>query len=222
MASDTCLNLVNRVLLATGDFDPLPTVVNSPGNIADRIIHFMNIAIVDLARKIDFPELYTTFAATGDGVNDRFYVQTQCVDGSNMNVTVNQWPLEEISIAEMHNLVETGFLRGKLVPRGVSQYFARISATGNQPGVWIYPVPNAGARISVLYKQMPTLFPTGNDNATTEISDNDLIVLATLAHMDAYVGMERGYMQLYEHELATKWLSLNRNKNLRIVAEDYH
>ena len=72
MASDTALNLVNEVFVLTGDYNKVATVVGTPADIAERVIRFMNIAVKDLARKIDFPVLESSSTGTGDGIQTEF------------------------------------------------------------------------------------------------------------------------------------------------------
>lgn len=215
MASDTALNLVNRILRMTGDYTPLTTVVGSPANIAERYIDSLNITIDDARNHIDFEELRYDFVGTADGTNSVWDTSGANVEPSAaMTVTVDNNVLEEVSWKRMQDMRATNYITGQ------PAYFSRLStATGNL-SVDIYPTPANGATITIISSIRPTYF-TVNDTDTTEINDNTLLVLGAIAHADAYAGMERGYMQLYMRHIADRWVNRNRNLNIRIIPEDY-
>ena len=215
MASDTALNLVNEVFVLTGDYTKVTTVVGSPADIAERVIRFMNITVNDLARKIDFPILENSFTGTGDGANSQFISSSLTFSpNSAISCTVNTYALEEVSRKRLNEARDTNDLSG------VPQYFTTISGANNELGVDIYPTPSSGATIKVLASSNPTLF-TVSDTSITEIDVNDLIVLGAIAHMDAFAGMERGYMQLYEAARNRHSTQMYGNQQFRITPEDY-
>ena len=215
MASDTALNLVNEVFVLTGDYTKVTTVVGSPADIAERVIKFMNITVNDLARKIDFPILESSFTGTGDGTNSQFISSILTFSpNSAISCTVNTYALEEVSRKRLNEARDTNDLSG------VPQYFATISGANNELGVDIYPTPSNGATIKVLASSNPTLF-TVSDTSTIELDVNDLIVLGAIAHMDAFAGMERGYMQLYEAARNRHSTQMYSNQQFRITPEDY-
>jgi len=215
MPSNTALALVNEVLLLTGDYQPVTTVVGSPAGIAERVIYFMNITLKDLVRKIDFPILETSFQGNGDGVQTQ-YISSLIASNPNSAVscTVDTNVLEATSRKRLNEMRDSKFLIG------VPKYFTVIAGLSGELGVDIYPTPAAGSTITVLSSAQPTPF-TVSDTSTTEISDNDLIVLGAIAHMDAFSGMERGYMQLYESARNRQWTQMYGNQQFRITTEDY-
>lgn len=215
MASDTLLNLVNRVLVTTGDYSKVTTVASSPANIAERIMHFLNMTAEDLARRIDFPELYTSFTGTGDGINSTF--QSSLVTpsfGSMVSCIVGTIPLEEVSRKALEEE------RAMQTRAGLPAIFSRYIGAGQELGVDIYPTPASGSTINVLASIKPAQFSL-IDSATIEINSSDLLVLGAIAHSDAFAGMERGYMQLYEVACNKEWRSLYDSQQLRVTPEDY-
>lgn len=218
MASDTALNLVNRIFRLTGDYSPVTTVVGSPSQIAERAIDFLNITLQDLTKVVEFDILNTSFLGTGDGTNSVFIGTVTSADpGSTIVVTVGNQVLEEVTRRRMQELrTEVGAAYPYL-----PQYFTRVTDTAGNVGVDIYPTPAVGAIITVLAQQNPTLF-TVSDTSTTEITNNDLLVTGAIAHMDAFSGMERGYMQLYEEQKKRLWVNTFEKRDIRITTEDYH
>jgi len=216
MASDTALNLVNEVLVLTGDYDKVATVVGTPANIAERVIRFMNIALEDITRKIDFPILANDFSGTGDGVQSIFLsAVTTASPHSAISCTVNTYVLEEVSRKRLNEMRDSNYTSG------VPQFFCAVSGTNNELGVDVYPTPSNGSTVNVLAALNATKF-TVADTSTTEVSANDLIVLGAIAHMDAFSGMERGYMQLYEAARNRHWTQMYGNQQYRTTIEDYH
>lgn len=217
MASDTALNLVNRIFRLTGDYEPVATVVGSPAGIAERAIDFLNFTVNDLTRLIEFDVLHTSFTGTGDGSNFIFISSgITAAPDSAISATVDTNILEEVSRKRLHEIKAANELASTHQPT----YFARLSDADNALGVEIYPTPANGADITVLAQQSPTLL-TVTDTDTTEITDNDLLVLGAMAHMDAYSGMERGYMPLYEEAKKRLWTNNYEHKNFAITTEDY-
>ena len=215
MPSDTVLNFVNKVALTTGDFNKLTTVVGSPANIAERIVHFMNMTLRDLLRKVDFPIMHTSFSGTGDGVNAEF--ATSVVDArafSDIIVTIDTYSIEEVGREKYLGMVASNS------EPGLPKYFMRSVGTANELTVLIYPIPANGASITISTDAEPTLF-TVADASTTEVAEDDLILIGTIAHMDAFSGMERGYMQLYESERNKFWTKANAGQQFRVEPEDY-
>jgi len=216
MASDTALNLVNEVFVLTGDYNKVATVVGTPADIAERVIRFMNIAVKDLARKIDFPVLESSSTGTGDGIQTEFISSiTTASPYGVVSCTVDTYVLEEVGRKSLNEM------RDSNAQSGVPQFFSVISGPSNELGVDIYPTPATGTAIRVLTTLNPTLF-TVSDTSVTEIDANDLIVLGAIAHMDAFAGMERGYMQLYEAARNRHYTQMYGNQQFRITTEDYH
>jgi len=219
MPSDTSLNLVNQILVMTGDYQTkLTTVVGSPANIAERYIYGINYTLRDLVNEISFEELRSDFNAAGNGV-DSLWVQSgvNARAASIEAVTGNRLRLEEVTRGRMAELRANNLLNNG----SPSEFFTReVSSTG-ELAVDIYPTPANGAVINVIASITPTPL-TVSDNSTTEITDNELLVLGGIAHADAFVGMERGYMQLYQKMKKSRWVDRNKNVNIRIQTEDYH
>ena len=215
MASDTALVLVNRIFRTTGDYGSVATVVGSPSDIAERAIDFLNIALKDLTRLIDFDVLAASFTGTGDGINSQ-YISSGILASpdSAISVTVDTNIVEEVSRKKLNEMRDSQQLSG------VPTYFCRVSDANNNLGVDIYPLPASGATIKVLAQQTPTLF-TVADASTTEIDENELLVLGAIAHMDSFSGMERGYMQLYEASKNNLWVKNFSNQGLRVTTESY-
>jgi len=217
MPSDTALTLVNKVLRITGDYEPVTTVVGSPANIAERIIDFLNITLDDIVRKIEFRELLTGFQAAGNGVDSEFIQNGVTARSRDIrSVFVDSNPrLEQVS--------ETKFteMRNTNAVSGVPAIFMAISGPNGELGVNIYPTPANGSTVSVAGSIQPTHF-TVDDASTTEIMENDLFVLGAVAHSDAFSGMDRGYMQLYEAAKARAWHNIYEHQQFRIETEDYH
>jgi len=223
MASETALALVNRIIRTTGDWQvPLSTVVGSPGSVADRAIDFLNWTLQDLCKIIEFDVLHASFTGTGDGVNSEFISSgINAAPDSAVTVTVDTNVLEEVSRRRLQEMRASNYLVSSNSTLSVPTYYARTSDANNALGVDIYPTPASGAAITVLAQQSPTLF-TVNDASTTEIAENDLLALGAIAHMDAFAGMERGYMQLYEDAKKRLWVNNYSNQQLKAVPEDYH
>jgi len=219
MPSDNALTLINRVLRTTGDYSQLTTVVGSPAGIAERIIDYMNIVLKDIVRKVEFPELLSKFQATADGINS-IYTSTLsfATVGSGVSVIIDGiGKMEEISPTRLDEMRAQPFIQGIY---GRPQYFARIAGLNNQLAVDVYPTPQANSIITVSTYLSPTLF-TPIDTSITELSNNDIIVLGTLAHLDAYDGLERGYMALYEKAKNDMWQHMVQGEQYRIQPESY-
>jgi len=215
MASDTCLNIVNKVLRMTGDHEVITTVVGSPANIAERVIDFMNIVLKDICKKIEFPELFTAFTSTANGV-DTQYVADGFVTRprSGLTCTVDNTLLEEVSHRRLHEL------RAQNTYTGLPVVYARIAGVNGELGIDIYPMPPSGSTITILAAKEPTLF-TVSDTSTTEVQADDLLELGAIAHMDAFSGMERGYMQLYEAAKSHTWKDTYEHQAYRIQPVSY-
>lgn len=215
MASDTALNLVNQILVMTGDYEKLATVVGSPANIAERYIHSLNYTIDDLRNTIQFEELRYDFTGTADGINDTWDTSGANVEPSAaVKVTVDKNVLEEVTWGRMQELKATNPYPGQ------PAFFSRLSTSTGNLSIQIYPTPATGQTINIVSSITPTKF-TLNDTDTTEINDNTLLVMGAIAHADAFVGMERGYMQLYQAMKRERWVARNRNLDLRVQVEDY-
>jgi len=215
MPSDNALNLVNRVLRTTGDYQPLSTVVNSPAGIAERIIDYLNLVVEDLDRKIDWPVLYSSFIGTGDGAMTVFMSSgIPSSVNSAISCTIDRHVATEIS---RKALLEK---RAQFPTAHGEYYFYRMAGVNNELGVDIYPAPANGSQVIVASTQRPTRF-TVDDNSTTEIAADDLLVLGALGHLDAYDGVERGYFQLYEAEKNRMWTYMNSNSQYRVEPESY-
>jgi len=215
MASDTCLNLVNKVLRLTGDSEVVATVVGSPANIAERIIDFMNIVLQDVCKKIEFPELFTTFTSTADGTSSQYIAAGFTTrPRSGLTCTVDARLLEEVSHRRLHEL------RAQNSYTGLPVVYARIAGSNGELGIDVYPIPASGATITILAAKEPTLF-TVTDSDTTEIQADDLLTLGAIAHMDAFSGMERGYMQLFEAAKNRTWKDTYEHQAYRVQPESY-
>jgi len=219
MPSDNALTLVNRVLRTTGDYSQLATVVASPAGIADRIIDFLNITLDDLARKIEFPVLESTFQVVADGVNSIFISTINYASvASGVNCVVDGiGKLEEISRSKLMDM--------KAKPNNIGVYgqpsvFARQAGVSGELALEVFPLPAVGTVISVLANLSPTKFTT-IDTSVTEIANNDLLVLGALAHTDAYDGLERGYMALYIKAKNDLWQQTYQSEQYRIETESY-
>jgi len=216
MPSDTVLNFVNKCLRSTGDYEPLATVVGSPAAIADRIVDTMNLVLADICRKIEFPELEVSFTLAADGINSQYLASGFVTrPRSGLKLTCGIYPVEEVSTSRLNEL------RDQNTYSGIPQVFARIAGSNGELGVDIYPTPAAGLVLTLYAAQEPTKF-TVADAAVTEIIADDLIELGTIAHMDAYSGMERGYMQLYEAAKNRAWKDTFEHQAFRVECEDYH
>lgn len=218
MASDTLLDIVNDILLMTGDHAKLASVIGSPANIAERYKAALNITIDDARVDILFPELQDDFSAVADGMNSQWEATSIVAEpGDVIAVSVgDNGDLEEITRALMQHYRSINYASGE------PEYFTRgINSAGTGLMVDIYPTPPANEQITVIANKSPTYFILA-DTATTEINDNTLLQLGAIAHADAYAGMDRGYMQLYTSYKARKITHKNRNKQYRMTPEDYH
>jgi len=216
MASSTALDLVNQIIVMTGDYSKLSTVVNSPSNIAERIINFLNMAVRDIAKSADLPELRYDFVGTADGTNFIWDVTGADVrPDSAVVVTVNQYTMEEVSPGKLQMLRKEGSYNG-----GRSRFFARSASSSGLLSVELYPTPANGDTIEIVSYKRPTLF-TVSDTSTTEIMNDDLLILGALAHMDAFDGLNRGYIQRYEVERNRARTQRWKNQQIRIQPEDY-
>jgi len=215
MSSDTVLNFVNKTLRITGDYEPLATVIGSPANIADRIVDYMNIVLDDITRKIEFRELITPFISIANGV-DSEYITTILTTRprSSLGLSIGTMPVEELAPIDLNKMRDQNL--------GISgtQYYARISGPNGEAGVDMYPTPVQGTEIRLYASQEPTKF-TVADASVTEVQADDLILLGTIAHMDSYSGMERGYMQLYEASKNRAWRDTYEHQQLRVQPESY-
>jgi len=216
MASDSALTLVNRIFRLTGDYSSVATVIGSPADIAERAIDFLNITLRDLTRTIDFDILHNSFAGTGNGVDSVFAsgVVASSPDSA-ISVTIDANVATEVTRKNLHE-IRTVSATSTSYP----YYFCRTADATGALAVDIYPIPANGSAITVLSQQDPTEF-TVADASVTEITDNDLLVLGAIAHMDAFSGMERGYMQLYEEAKKRLWLQTYEHQEVQISVEDY-
>ena len=216
MASKTALDLVNEILVQVGDYSKIVSLANSPDNVAERTVNFMNLVLQDLVRKIDFPALSTSFTGTGDGVQHEFISAiTTSSPHSAVACTVDTAVLEEVSRKHLNEMRDSQYASGR------PAFFTTISGPSNELGVDIYPTPATGASIHVLSRLNPTPF-TMVDTSTTELNADDLIVLGTIAYLDRFAGEERGFMRLYEASRDRLWTQMFSNQQYRIVTEDYH
>jgi len=216
MPSDNALNLVNKVLVATGDYAKLTTVVNSPADIAERIINFANITLADIGRNVDMPIVRDVFTATGDGTNS-IWESTQANSAAfNINyVVVGQSRLRELTVAQ---LAEARATRSMV---GLPQVFARRATGSGTMSIDVFPTPSAGTNIEVVSYKTPAQF-TLSDTSTTEMNNiDDLLVLGCLMHMDAYDGMQRGYAALYEKAKLKLMQDTYKTTQIRIQPESY-
>lgn len=216
MASKTLLELVNEVLLTTGDYSKLTTVINSPGDIAERIMNFLNMTIEDIERTADMPELRYDFSVTADGVNS-IWDAPGPVDvrpDSAVIVTVDKYSLEEVTPGMLHAMKAAGTVAQP------PKFFARNASPSGLLSIEIYPTPASGSQIDIVAYKRATPF-TLSDTATTELMNNNLLVLGALAHIDAYDGMQRGYMQLYQMAKQDMIAQRFKNMQIRITPEDY-
>jgi len=216
MPSANALTLVNRVLLTTGDFNQLTTIVGSPAAIGERIVSFLNLAVSDISRVMDFPILENVFSATGDGINSKWGTAIGSAGAANSviscNVDLNK--LEYVSPAQMVAY------RNQLYV-GLPKFFTTSVVPTGELEVDIYPTPAAGSSISIIGYNDPAQF-TNVDTSTTEFTGmDDVILLGALQHMDAYDGMNRGYAKLYADAKNKLLVHHNRNKQIRIMPESY-
>jgi len=219
MASDNVLNLVNKVLRITGDLDPINTVMLSPANIAERIIDYFNLVLTDVTRKIEFPELQYVFSGVADGLNPVFMSAIQFSKiSSGVSCTVSGvGNLEEVSPAR--------FLELKSMPQGQSIagrpiYFMRTSGTLTSLAVEVFPVPSAGMTVTVLTYTKPLAFVLA-DTSATEVNIDDILVYGAVAHLDAYDGIDRGYMNLYARAKTELWQHTYQGEQYRTQCESY-
>lgn len=218
MSSKTALDLVNEVLVLTGDYSKLTTVVGSPADIAERIINFLNITLQDLSRFIDFHDLQATLTGTGNGTDSVWQAATgdPALAREITSVTVDKNVLEYVTPAFLQNA------RATILYSGQPRLFTSTRLTGGELAVDIYPTPGASSVITVTTKSAPVLF-TLTDTSTTNITGiDDALVIGALMHLDAYDGLNRGYAGQYKEIKARLFTDMYSNKQIRVTPEDYH
>jgi len=217
MPSDTALNLVNRVLRTTGDYPPITTLINSPSNIAAKIVDFMNLVVEDIDRKFEFNELQSSFQATANGTSSVF-ISANLLSKTSTGVDCLIDGIGRLTEVSPSRLAEMRATPSQFVAQ--PQYFARKSGLNDEIGVDIYATPANGSIITVTSFEKLNQF-TLNDASTIKVNVDDMIVLGSLAHMDAYDNIERGYMQLYQKTKDDMWQKMMGNVQYRTEVEDY-
>jgi len=212
----SALTLVNEVLLLTGDYQQLTTIAGNPGNIGERIVGFMNLAISDIERKANWSELRVNSTGTGDGVNNVFdFSGTSDVRADSV---VSAWitglrQIGEVTPEQYDIIIASQKLTGQ------PQIFQRGSSSTGKLEIKIFPAPAVGDVINVSAYKRATRFTT-TDTSTTEL-DDDLIKYGALMHMDAYDDMNRGYAELYKDALNSALAKLYSNSNYTTMVESY-
>ena len=227
MASSTGLVLVNRILSTTGDYENIADLTTSPAGIASKIIDFFNIIVSDMEQASEWPELrieeaFTAPAPSGSNPTSFISVNTNDIPPNGVS---NVWVvggdlLDELSPSQFDKVVAQN--ASGTVPR----YFRRSydSAT-SKPTIDIYPAPVLNDVVKVsMYRRATKLVitsPTGTpaDGGTTEFDDG-VLVYGVLAHMDAYDGVDGGYMNLYRAMKETA-VSANTRNTLKVPLGEY-
>ena len=214
--SSTALDLVNKVLLLTGDLTSITTIVGSTGNIGERIIGFMNLAISDIENRANWPVLRVNAKGAADGLTDVMTFSGTEKVGAESPVSVwieGQKALTEVT-AEQFDMI-----MAKTAVTGPPEVFQRgEDSTGNLQ-IQIYPKPAQGAIVNISgYKKATRL--TNSDTSTTELSDEH-ILYGALMHMDSYDGMDRGYAALFRSSVDGALLKLYSNANYQVMVDGY-
>ena len=217
MSSSTALQLVNKVLILTGDYQPLSTIANSPADIGARIVHFLNEAIADIDSAINWPQLRITATGTGDGTSDLFdFSGTEDVrfDGAISVWIPNVGRLVELPPQEFDSVQAENVIRGNPV------YFMRGVGQGNKLQLQIYPVPANGQTINLTAYRRATRLDPAVDTSTTDF-DDELLIYGAMAHMDAFDGMDRGYGPMFQKALYDAILKTYSNVEYKRAVESY-
>jgi len=216
MASSTALELVNRALITTGDYAKLNTVINSPADIAERIISFLNLVVADVGRIMDFPILSEVFNGISDGTSSKFQSSTGTGMAANSvrSCSVNGIRLELVTDAQLVSYRADGIA-------GLAQFFSITRLPTGELEADVFPTPASNLPVSIIASNDPSPF-TLVDTSTTEYTGmDDILLLGVLQHMDAFDGLNRGYAKLYAEAKLKLYTHMNRNMQIRITPESY-
>ena len=215
--SSTALQLVNKILVLTGDYQKLVTIAGAPADIGERIVHFLNEAISDIDSQANWPQLRLSVTGTGDGVNDTFeFGGTEDVrfDGAISVWIPNVGKLVELPPQEFDRVKAENVIRGNPI------YFLRgVSPTGKLQ-IQFYPIPSNGQTLNVTAYRRATKLDPAIDTSVTEF-DDELLIYGAMAHMDAFDGMDRGYGPMFQKALYDAVFKTYLNTEYRRNAESY-
>ena len=215
--SSPALTLVNDVLSLTGDAGSQTTIAGS--GISERVVRFINIVSDQInARPINWTQLRTNAQGTGDGVNDIF--EFTGADDVQSTSVISVWLPAYGRVTEVTARQFDDAVADPSITYTQPTIYQRGTNTAGQAQVQIYGLPASGDVINMSAYKKPTRLDPTDDNSVTEF-DDDILILGTLMHMDAYDGLDRGYASLFNDRLDLMVLEEMRNMEIVTVPADY-
>jgi len=213
--NSTALVFVNKILSLTGDNPALTTLAGSPGSIADRIINFANLVIADLNdAPVNWEQLRVEMTGTGDGASTEYQVSTTDIvyPEDIEEVTIFQNPITEVTKAQMQRYMSQNL-------SGNPQFWSRKLGTLADAAVDIYPAPGTAHTITMSAYRQPVYFDVAVDSGTNDFDDR-IMIYGTLAQMDGYDGLDRGYGAMYATTKSRMITKLEMRKATRTEVAD--
>jgi len=219
MARSNSLSLVNTVLSRTGDFPSLSTLLNSPANIAGKIVGMMNTSLAKIESVTAWPQLRITESFIANG-GSTVFTYTGAEDISPTSI-ISVYIAGGDSLVELtdQQLDRVKSHTNGTTPRYFRRSFIPSNNTNSQPSIEIYPTPPINAVITVTYYARATRFSINSDTSKTDF-DDELVLAGALYYSDLYDGLDRGYKAIFDELLSLVARDNSRN-TLHVTIDDW-